>query len=67
MGVLYDKPLARFSEDELMGFIDLLIATGRLLGHLRAAWRCTCEIAVIVDTHLGTDDLVDAVNVDTGL
>lgn len=29
--------------------VDILINTGRLLGHLRGAWRCSCEIACIVN------------------
>jgi len=39
--------------------ISVLIATGRLLGHLRGAWRCTCEIACIVNSTIGIAPDVD--------
>lgn len=49
-----------------MILIDMIVAIGRLAYHLKGAWKCTCEIAVIVDTHLGTDDLVTQVVEDPG-
>lgn len=39
--------------------VEILIATGRLLGHLRGAWRCSCEIAVIVNNTFGVVPEVD--------
>jgi hypothetical protein len=39
--------------------VSLLIAAGRLAGHLRGAWRCTCEIACIVNATAGVQDVVD--------
>lgn len=29
--------------------VDALICVGRLLNHLRGAWRCTCELAVVLN------------------
>lgn len=36
-------------------FIDVLVKAGQLLHHVRGAWRCTCEIAVIVNSTISTD------------
>lgn len=39
--------------------LEVLIATGRMLGHLRGAWRCGCQIAVIVNATLEVAPDVD--------
>lgn len=35
--------------------VAVLIATGNLLRHLRGAWKCTCEIACIINTTVAID------------
>jgi len=48
--------------------IDAFICLGRLLGHLRGAWRCTCELAVVVNSTTGVDEIVaDAMDAGLGL
>lgn len=34
-------------------FLNLVVLGGRLIQHLRGAWRCTCEIAVVVNASIG--------------
>jgi len=40
--------------------VNTVICVGRLLGHLRGAWRCTCEIAVILDAAIEPTPGLDA-------
>lgn len=55
---------------ELNRMLNLIIAIGRLCGHLKGAWRCTCEIACIVDTAVSennpAEELLDGVIQDPG-
>lgn len=45
---------------------EILIQTGRLLTHLRGAWRCVVRLVVIVEAEAGVDDVVEDV-MDAGL
>lgn len=43
--------------------VDILVITGRMLWHMKGAWKCTCQLSAVLDIA----QLADEVAQDTGL